>query len=256
MKNKGIYLPSADFDRHTCVQERTVRADAGHFHSSIEFAVLLDGEMTVRNFGKSETLRAGEIFFADSFEYHEYLPSGDGARVLAITLDAECKELLRSLYGNKTFPYYMRDVDYNKKVIALARQWKEEESTSALADRGYCCLLFAYLADRYGVVSPVMDSGRNITVELLKYVNEHYTENLSLKDVAEQLGYSKEYCSKIFRKVVGKTFRDYLNSYRLKKYDEEIDGKKHSDYTVTEMMYQCGFNSSATFYRAKKAQRK
>ena len=78
------------------------------------------------------------------------------------------------------------------------------------------------------------------------------TANLAL---SKMLGYTKEYCSKIFSEVVGMSFRDYLNFLRLKKAKEYLALKKSTKQTTTEIIYKCGFNSTATFYRALKGLR-
>ena len=38
------------------------------------------------------------------------------------------------------------------------------------------------------------------------YVNEHYTEKLSLEEVANQVGFSREYFCRFFKKCMGITF--------------------------------------------------
>ena len=55
------------------------------------------------------------------------------------------------------------------------------------------------------------------------------------------------------------SFRDYLNFLRLKKAKEYLALKKSTKQTTTEIIYKfiykCGFNSTATFYRALKGLR-
>ena len=58
---------------------------------------------------------------------------------------------------------------------------------------------------------------KRVTVKVLRCINEHFTEDISLASVAQEIGYTKEYCSKIFRDIVGVRFRDYLNLLRLRK---------------------------------------
>ena len=49
------------------------------------------------------------------------------------------------------------------------------------------------------------------------------------------------------------SFRDYLNFLRLKKAGEYFSLKDTNKFTTLEIIYKCGFNSAATFYRAQKA---
>lgn len=90
-------------------------------------------------------------------------------------------------------------------------------------------------------------------MKVLRCINEHFTEDISLASVAQEIGYTKEYCSKIFRDIVGVRFRDYLNLLRLRKAKEYFADQKRTGCTTLEIIYKCGFNSTATFYRAQKA---
>ena len=68
--------------------------------------------------------------------------------------------------------------------------------------------------------------------EILTYLHEHYQEPLSLNDMAASFYMSKEHFSRQFHLYVGKTFRDYLASYRLYKAYEDII---NTDMTVQDI---------------------
>lgn len=52
--------------------------------------------------------------------------------------------------------------------------------------------------------------------EIVKYINTHYTEDLTLVSVAEQFEISHFYLSRLFKAVTGFAFIEYLNSIRVK----------------------------------------
>ena len=114
-------------------------------------------------------------------------------------------------------------------------------------------LLLSKIAEKYDLEKREERKDKNVSIKLLKYINDHYVEDISLTSVAKTIGYSKEYCSKIFSEVVGMSFRDYLNFLRLRKANDYFARKKDLKMTTTEIVYKCGFNSTATFYRAQKA---
>ena len=118
---------------------------------------------------------------------------------------------------------------------------------------GYCNLLLSKIVKNYDLEMREEKKNKSVSVKLLKYINDHYVEDISLTLVAQKIGYSKEYCSKIFSEVVGMSFRDYLNFLRMRKANEYFSLKKENKMTTTEIVYKCGFNSTATFYRAQKA---
>lgn len=73
---------------------------------------------------------------------------------------------------------------------------------------------------------------------VLTYLHEHYQEDISLSDMAQRYHMSKEHFSRQFHYYVGKTFRDYLSSYRLFKAYEDI---LHTDKSIQDIARTHGF---------------
>ena len=90
-----------------------------------------------------------------------------------------------------------------------------------------------------------------LIVQLLQYIHEHYLENITLSKVAKDFGYSVDHCSRIIKKHVGRDFREYVNMLRIRKANALL-ADKSVNMTSIEILYKCGFQSAATFYRAKK----
>ncbi len=62
-----------------------------------------------------------------------------------------------------------------------------------------------------------------------KYINEHYSEHITVPIVAQQLGISPNYLSTIFKEGTGATVINYLNFYRVQKIREALchDGQRN-----------------------------
>lgn len=50
-----------------------------------------------------------------------------------------------------------------------------------------------------------------------KYVDDHYSENLSIQNVADHVYLGPNYLSHVFRKITGERFTDYVNKRRIEK---------------------------------------
>lgn len=81
---------------------------------------------------------------------------------------------------------------------------------------------------------------------ILTYVNKKYSEDLSLSDVAETFGYTKQHISLMFKKYRNTTFMEYLNSIRIRKAKHRLI---QSDSTILDVAYDCGFSSEHAFIR-------
>ena len=73
---------------------------------------------------------------------------------------------------------------------------------------------------------------------------------LSLEDVAAHLGTNRTYLSVCINRDLGKSFLDYVNSWRVRKACTILDSPERTSLTVKELSACCGFNSVSTFGRA------
>lgn len=58
---------------------------------------------------------------------------------------------------------------------------------------------------------------RNLIYAAIGYMQTKYREPLTLEQVADYIGYSPSYFSKVFKQETGNTFRTYLNYLRIEK---------------------------------------
>ena len=79
---------------------------------------------------------------------------------------------------------------------------------------------------------------------ILKYIKENYTEQLTVKDMAEQLNFSEYHFMRFFKKHLGVTCIEYINNYRL-----DIAAKKLSttNHSIMEIALETGFNNISYF---------
>ncbi len=82
-----------------------------------------------------------------------------------------------------------------------------------------------------------------------EYISNHFMQDISLEDVAQAAGLSASYFSSLFADVEGTTFKEYLTRVRIHHASAMlIDG----GFPFEEIMKQCGFTNTATFYRVFK----
>ena len=78
------------------------------------------------------------------------------------------------------------------------------------------------------------------------YVNDHFSENLTLEDVAAIAGFSKFHFTRLFRQVTNTSFYKYLSQKRIAHAKELLIS---GQYTIMEVAYLSGFSSHASFTR-------
>ncbi len=79
------------------------------------------------------------------------------------------------------------------------------------------------------------------------YISEHFTEQITLNQVADYVGLSKYYFERVFKQFTDMTFYQYLIQKRISFAQELL--ANHS-LSVTEIAFAAGFSSSSAFARA------
>jgi len=72
--------------------------------------------------------------------------------------------------------------------------------------------------------------------KIIEYIDEHYAEQISLSDVAESIGISTYYVSRIFKQEMGKNFIDYLNIIRMEKAKVFLKKVRYKVYEVADLV--------------------
>ncbi|WP_242856089.1 helix-turn-helix transcriptional regulator [Ruminiclostridium josui] len=68
----------------------------------------------------------------------------------------------------------------------------------------------------------------------IDYIQDHYNEQVTLNEVAENIYVSTFYISRMFKKELGKSFVDYLNDVRIDKAKELLKDVRYKTYEVAE----------------------
>ena len=81
---------------------------------------------------------------------------------------------------------------------------------------------------------------------ILTFIDEHFTEKLSLAELAEMAGMSPNYFSTFFKKISGITLWDYISSKRINMAVGLIRNH-NSSKNMLEIATLCGFNNTTHF---------
>ncbi len=81
-------------------------------------------------------------------------------------------------------------------------------------------------------------------VKCFEYIYDHLNEKISLADIAEKIGLSPAYLSRLFHKETGKTITEYILSKRV---ETACNMLMYSDYEATEIAEFLAFSSHSHF---------
>ena len=151
------------------------------------------------------------------------------------------------LTGYRQFDYAQQAIRY-KVDDFLLKPIKYEELTAAILrirDK-----LEAGLTQVAGPAGSALDSTyhERIISSAKQYLTAHLTD-ASLEEAAISVNLSPGYFSRLFHKVTGETFSDYLTGCRMKKAAEYLHGTNYKTYEISLMV---GYDNPKNFTRAFK----
>ena len=131
---------------------------------------------------------------------------------------------------------------------------RDSSSVTAARVRLAVLALLVELCDSHSKIEDRNEKGNKSSELYVKkaitYMNNHYKEPLTLDSISELCGITKHYLAREFKRYTGQTVLTYLNTLRCKNAQLLLtDGK-----TVTEVAYECGFDSISYFSRTYKKQ--
>ena len=86
--------------------------------------------------------------------------------------------------------------------------------------------------------------------EIKEYIQQNYSKDIKLKNVAKQFFMNPVYLGQVFKKATGVQFNDYLNSVRI---EEAIKLLRRTDMKITDIAKAVGYNNPKYFLSKFKA---
>lgn len=240
-----------------------------HWHNYVEMAVLpqnakIEHSPHISINRRDYELKPGDIIFIWSGELHEISGNQD-RHVLGLQFPAS---LLGELPDFTPFMNLFRtthQISLSRDLQATLQIGEHLAEILSLYEKGpaFCgvqmLIAFYRMFMELGIHlknSPDTQNSANVpetgkTVRRINlacnYIQENCDQNLSLEKLADYTGLSSCYFSRAFKQLTGTSFLEYLTQQRIKRAQLLL-----TDFTlpVTEVAYQAGFGSIATFNRA------
>ncbi len=215
------------------------------FHSHAEIIHIVSGSLIVSVNGIQKTLSAGDTSITLPYVIHSYEKTED-FEAIVLMFDPS----VANLYEKKliTYKHINPFLSQNKEIPVLLKKilgFYENDKKDDLLTNIYLQALIGeiFLSVKENAKE---DVDTNTIQKVLIYCSEHYTEDITVKKVSEDLFISQSTITKIFSGKLNSSFRDYINGLRISKakyYLEKTDKK------IIEIMYSCGFKNQSSFNR-------
>ncbi len=222
-----------------------------HFHNSTEILIIAKGEYNVYTSGERRVLKAGSINFVESFKPHSSGSERDKEALLVYVLVISDTYLSKVIGIDKyTFPPFLEcEAEAFSEILELT-EWgfARRDSMNEEMKFGFITSLFGIFKKHFPFVEKSEEKSDRMLMNIMSYISEHYTEEITLEILSRKIKYESTYISRTFNSFFGMSLREYLNRYRISEFLKKR--LKDPDVPTCKLAKECGFISENTFYRA------
>ena len=203
-----------------------------HWHEDLQFIYVLDGIARVQTLDNSIQIQAGEAIFINkdvvhfveeikNCHYNSFLfPS----YFLAFYAESPAKDFVDSVITNDRFPlvHFTPAVGWHKEITTILQQLVqlEKDKTIFYVYEVLVKLSSLWLIMRKNITLPQEQKESVIHLrmqKILRFIEEHFSEDITLSDLSASANISKSECSRCFKVSMDTTPYKYLTEYRLSK---------------------------------------
>ena len=146
---------------------------------------------------------------------------------------------------------YHKVLNIKLKIFSIFKQindYNARDEASALGMLGCLYVLFAEMfRENKNFELPVVENESYID-RAVRYINENYGFPITIKDVADYVGFDRSYFFKIFKQQIGVSPKEYLINQRMSKARSLMKDTEYSCYEICKMVgYEDYSNFSKTF---------
>ena len=233
-----------------------------HIHDHCEIYVLVSGDVDYMVEGRIYTVRPGSLLLMRQGETHKTVIKSDAryeryilfVRPELLRRAGFPEELLapfydrglgqRNLYAPAEFPD-VQPLTYFKKMFYEKDFLPEAEVVEANLRAMLCGVNAAFCKDP---VSPEREQKKNLGRDVIEYINEHLTGELSLEQISQEFHMSPSQISRVFRRLTGTSVYHYILSKRLMLAQARIAAGEGA----VSASQESGFWDYSSFYRLYK----
>lgn len=234
-----------------------------HAHDFLELYYFLDGSVTYYIEDQVYDLCPGDLLIIPAGKMHRPVIANEHAAyermVLWITpqylqgIESPAGDLQKNLQkvGEHGYCVPFRG-DETVFVTALLKKllYMQKNDTAPKFCAGAVELYLWTIFRSYGVIDTTHRNETQVIPQVIRYITEHFSEPLTLEDIAAEFFVSKSYLNRHFKAYTNSTVYAYIMALRLTHARRML----REGIPAVEAGRECGFSDYSTFYKAFKTQ--
>lgn len=236
-----------------------------HWHTDVEFMIVLKGRMNYSVNGKEYLLTEGKGIFVNSNQFHYgYSKENENCEFICVIIPLSLVEPYFAIYEKyvKTIiedercsclpideknPFGLKIIS-DIKILNAIIEHQDEDMELSIVQRVFHIWKYLYRLMKNAYDAKEQENAKYIKElrNMIFYIHKYYPEKLTLEEIAEAGNVCRSNCCKIFQKLLHMSPITYLTEYRIAKSLELLN---NSSMNVTEIAFCCGFSSTSYYIK-------
>ena len=221
--------------------------------ASYLFFTILSGTGTLTYNGKTYSLSAGDCVFIDCKKPYTHTTSDDLWQLKWCHFNGPSMTSIYEKYlerGGQPCFHPDSSSDFNAILTSL---YRIAESSDHIRDMKIneclAALLSALMQESWQPENRQTATRRQDLTQVRSYLDEHYTQKITLDELAEQFYINKFYLVRLFKEQYGQSINHYLQQLRITKAKQLL---RFTDKAVEQIGFECGLGAHSYFTRTFK----
>lgn len=263
MLAERIYYDNPDFPafvRKNYIPQNPCFPEMTQWHDEVEFITVFSGSIKYNVNGEIVTLREGEGIFVNAKQLHVIKANySDSCGLYCVILHPvllcsskyAAQKYVSPIIENQNIPYLLLSskISWQADIISDVKEIYEctDKETAQLR----IVMLFHDIWEKmYSNINLNLTAANkqnphlSSLKDMITYIQEHYMEKITIKDISNAGNVGKTTCNMLFKKYTNYTPVEYITNYRLQM---SLQLMQTTDLTITEIYYQTGFSGASYF---------
>lgn len=246
-----------------CMHERNLTdfVVPWHWHDELELGYIEKGTSVIRTIDQDYPVHQGNGFFINANVMDTKINGNPGQPAMEINHIFH-PIFIGGHFGSRITSKYMNPILQNHQISVHVIQRGTKEADAVLnhlillkeinAEPGQeiairntlstaWLLLLEEIEKHFKAPQIAETEKQNRIKSMISYIHRNFGNKLALEEIAAAANISPREANRIFQKAIQQTPFEYLMHYRLNRAKELLS---HSELSITEISYQCGFTDS------------
>lgn len=224
-----------------------------HWHNSVEILIPVMGDLRLFLNTREMIIPQGTIYIVNSQEIHGMFHTKETKIYKGYALQINYNFI--KTYFPQIDNYYFLQPDKNiqrqilKDIFNIVIAYEHNSQFKDIEIKGYLLhllyiLLTTSICKKQDLPYTIQSEHDKRIIQMTKYIDEHYKENLSVSNIADHFHISSGYLSKYFKTHLNMTVKEYICSVRLSHARKDL---LFTEYSIIDISYMNGYPNLKSF---------